>query len=61
MNKLGLDVLLKDLRIAMEKVIQRKHDRVEKAAMFQKRLCWDYMFKEEFIKVGSRRRRASER
>jgi len=35
----------------MEKVIQRKHDRVEKAAMFQKRLCWDYMFKEEFIKV----------
>ena len=38
----------------MEKVIQRKHDRVEKAAMFQKRLCWDYMFKEEFIKVCRR-------
>ena len=52
MQKLGLqDMLLKDLRIAMEQVVQRKHDRVERVGMFQKRLCWDYMFKEEFIKV----------
>jgi len=52
MQKLGLeDILLKDLRIAMEQVVQRQHDRVERVGMFQKRLCWDYMFKEEFIKV----------
>ena len=51
MQKLGLEVLLKDLRIAMERVVQRKHQRVERVGMFQKRLVWDYMFKEEFIKV----------
>lgn len=27
LQKLGQDILLNDLRIAMEKVIQRKHDR----------------------------------
>lgn len=51
MQKLGLEVLLKDLRIAMEQVVQRKHDQVERVGMFQKRLVWDYLFKEEFIKV----------
>jgi Ca2+-binding EF-hand superfamily protein len=51
MQKLGLEVLLKDLRIAMEKVIQRKHDRVERVNLFQTRLAWDTLFKEEFIKV----------
>jgi len=35
----------------MEKVIQRKHDSVQKANLFQKRLVWDCMYKEEFIKV----------
>jgi len=32
-------------------VIQRKHDSIQKANMFQKRLVWDCMYKEEFIKV----------
>ena len=51
MQKLGLEIILKDLRIGMEKVVQRKHDRVERVGMFQKRLVWDHLFKEEFIKV----------
>ena len=51
MQKLGLEIILKDLRIGMEKVVQRKHDRVERVGMFQKRLVWDHLFKEEFIKA----------
>ena len=51
LQRLGQNVILNDLRIAMEKVIQRKHDSVQKANLFQKRLVWDCMYKEEFIKV----------
>lgn len=31
--------------------ITRKHERTEKANVFQKRLVWDYLYKEEFVKV----------
>ena len=51
LQRLGQNVILNDLRIAMEKVIQRKHDSVQKANLFQRRLVWDCMYKEEFIKV----------
>jgi Ca2+-binding EF-hand superfamily protein len=32
-------------------VVKRKHDRTEKANVFQKRLVWDYLYKEEFVAV----------
>lgn len=35
----------------MGQVIKRKHDRTEKANVFQKRLVWDYLYKEEFVSV----------
>lgn len=35
----------------MEQVVRRKHDRTEKANVFQKRLVWDYLYKEEFVGV----------
>ena len=51
MDRLGQPIVLTDLRIAMEKVIVRKCDRMQKENMFQNRPVWDAMYKEEFVQV----------
>jgi hypothetical protein len=53
MDRLGQPIVLTDLRIAMEKVIVRKCDRMQKENMFQNRPVWDAMYKEEFVQVPS--------
>jgi len=41
LHSLGQDVVLADLRLAMESVIKRPHDRMVKTGVFQKVKVWD--------------------